>query len=124
MSLLVTPENRARAVSATLAEIARLRAGGISATDLARAKTELKRQYIQQSETVSGQASSLGFYDMIADYRFALTYLESIERITAADIKAVAAKYLSSKAYVQAALEPAPRLRPRPRPRDNGGTIA
>lgn len=124
VSLLVAPENRAQAVGATMAEIARVRASGINATDLARAKTELKRQYIQQSETVTGQAGALGFYEMIADYRFAVTYLERIERITAADVKAVAAKYLSGNAYVQAALEPAPRPRSRPRPRDDGGITA
>jgi hypothetical protein len=46
----------------------------------ARAKTMLTRQYVQQSETVSGQAGALGFYDMISTYQFAITYLNQIHR--------------------------------------------
>jgi zinc protease len=114
-------------VSALLAEVGRVRTGGIDAASLARAKTMLTRQYVQQSETVSGQAGALGFYDMISTYQFAITYLNQIQQVTADDVRRVARNYLSTTNYVQVAIEPTPVPRSRPFPRDNsdsGGITA
>jgi zinc protease len=123
ISLVIEPDKRAQVMSAVFAEISRVQTNGIDASALVRARKVLSRQYIQQSETVSGQAGALGFYEMIASngYEFAVTYLDRIEHITAADIKRVANKYLSSKDYVQVAIEPAPRP-PGQRP-DTGDVI-
>lgn len=107
VSLRVDPQQRAAALAATLKEFARVRAQGIDAPGLQRAKKILAAQYIQQSETVSGQAGALGFYDMIDSYDFAATYLERVQHVTRADIKRVANRYLGS-AYIQITLQPAP----------------
>ncbi len=123
VSLVVDPATRTQAIRATLDEIARVRANGLNTSDLSRAKTLLKRQYIQQGETVTGQAGALGFYDMISTYEFAVTYLDRIDRVSIADIKRVAANYLSSTNYVQVVIEPASRPRPRPQPRPSDGSI-
>lgn len=124
VSLVVDPATRAQAIRVTLDEIARVRARGLDEGELERSKTLLKRQYIQQSETVSGQAGALGFYDMISTYDFAVTYLDRIDRVSADDIKRIATNYLSSTNYVQVVIEPAARPRPRiqPRPDDNSIT--
>ena len=111
ISLVVEPEDRAAAIDATLSEITKIQNQGISESALARAKRVLSQQYIGQGETVSGQAGALGFYDMIDSYQFAVTYLDRIARITAADIKRVATIYLSRTAYTQAVIAPAPRER-------------
>jgi zinc protease len=122
ISLVVEPDARARAVSALLAEVGRVRTQGIDAASLARAKTMLARQYIQQSETVTGQAGALGFYDMISTYEFAVTYLNRVQQVTVNDVKRVARNYLSTTNYVQVAIEPAPVPRARPFPRDNNNS--
>jgi hypothetical protein len=95
-------------------EVGRVRTNGIDAVSLVRAKTMLARQYIQQSETVTGQAGALGFYDMISTYEFAITYLNHIQQVTADDVKRVSRNYLSTTNYVQVAIEPVPTPRPRP----------
>lgn len=122
VSLVVDPATRAQAIRATLDEIANVRANGLTASDLANAKKLLKRQYIQQSESVSGQAGALGFYDMISTYEFAVTYLDRIDRVSASDIKRVATTYLSGSNYVQVVIEPASRPRVQPRPDDGSIT--
>lgn len=119
VSLLSTPDKRVQATQATLAEIARVRANGIDAASLSRAKLALRRQYIAQGETPSGQAGALGFYEMISDYRFGATYLDRVARVSSSDIKRVAARYLSGTAYVQVTIDPEPARRP-PTPPSEG----
>jgi predicted Zn-dependent peptidase len=108
ISLVVEPDKRTTAVNATLDEIARVQREGLDATSLQRAKTALTYQYVEQGDTVSGQAGALGFYDMIDTYQFAVTYLERVARVSAADVKRVATKYLARSSYVQAIVEPEP----------------
>ncbi|MBV9469573.1 MAG: insulinase family protein [Abitibacteriaceae bacterium] len=123
VTLRVDPQNQESAVTATLNEFGRVRSQGIDVAGLKRAKRQLTTQYIQQSETVSGQAGALGFYEMIDTYDFAATYLDRIQHVTLADIKRVANRYLSKTAYVQVILQPTPRPTI-PNPRNNdGGTF-
>ena len=96
------------AVGLVMDEIEKVQREGLSDEDLARAKQALTRQYIAQSDTVSGQAGALGFYDMIGDYKFAVEYLDRIGSITSDDMKRVTQKYLSRTAYVQVVAEPLP----------------
>jgi len=122
ISLVVEPDKRAAAVTATLDEIARVQRLGLDEAALQRAKSVLTYQYVQQSDSVSGQAGALGFYDMIDSYQFAVTYLARIQRVSAADIKRVSAKYLARSSYVQAVIEPelAPSIQP---PGEGAGAI-
>jgi zinc protease len=113
-TLVTEPDGRNDAVRATLDEVAGVRQNSIPAAAIARAKTELSRQYIEQGDTLTGQAGALGFYEMISTYEFAVTYLDHIDRITATDIKRVANKYLTATGYVQAVIDAAPRPRTQP----------
>ncbi|MDQ3813698.1 MAG: insulinase family protein [Armatimonadota bacterium] len=122
VALVVRPQDRTKAVQATLEEIGRVQKQGIDAAALQRAKTALVQQYIEQGETVSGQAGALGFYEIISDYKFAQQYLDYVTSITLADVKRVAGRYLSKTSYVQAVVEPMPRPRQRP-PGSDSGTI-
>jgi zinc protease len=108
VTMAVEPDDRGAAVEATLREVERVEKQGLGADELARAKRLLRQQYLAQGETVSGQAGALGFYEMIDTYRFALTYLDRIERITDADVQRAAAKYLSRTNYLQCVIEPTP----------------
>ncbi len=109
---LVDPADREAAVGAVLAEIRRVREQGVSPAELERAKSQLRAQYIEQGETLSGQAGSLGFYEMIATHRFALEYLDRTAKLSAADLQRAARKYLSPETFVRAEILPLPRPRP------------
>lgn len=102
---LAAPTNRTEAINAVLAEITRIQTQGLSEAELKRAKTLLQQQYLKQGETLSGQVGSLGFYDAIDNYRFAIDYLEQIEKITSDDIKRFSKEYLNPQAHVQATIE-------------------
>jgi zinc protease len=120
---IVEPSNKDEAIDAIWKEIKSLQQSGIEDKALAEAKRVLTQQYVQQSETVSGLAGALGFYEMIDSYQFAVTYLDRVARVTPADIKRIANKYFSSKSYIQATIDPLPNQRPRPRPPEGGETI-
>ena len=119
VTLVVNPQARGAAVSVVMDEVQRVQENGLSDEELKRAKAALVRQYVEQSDTVSGQAGALGFYDMIADYKFATSYLDMIARVSSDDVKRMANKYLSRTAYVQVVAEP--QVRPRREP-DDGST--
>lgn len=114
VTLVVNPDSSGGdPVGLVMDEIEKLQREGLSADELARAKQSLTRQYIGQSDTVSGQAGALGFYDVIGNYNFAVEYLDRIGHITSDDVKRVAQKYLSRTSYVQVVAEPLPLPRPR-----------
>ncbi len=117
VSLVLNPEASSAAIGVLMDEVQRVQQQGLSDEELVRAKAALVRQYVEQSDTVSGQAGALGFYDMIADYKFATTYLDRIERATNDSLKRMANKYLSRTAYVQVVAEP--QVRPRRDPGDS-----
>lgn len=120
---LVDPQDREGAVEAVLSEVRRVRNSGVSAPELARAKAQLRQQYIEQSASVNGQAGALGFYEAIASYRFAVDYLDKCAKISAADLQRVAQKYLAPERYVRAEISPLPRPRPDSGNGDNGPVI-
>lgn len=113
VTLVVNPDSRSKdAVTLLMDEIERVQRDGLSADALNRAKQSLKRQYIEQSDTASGQAGALGFYDMIGGYSFAVEYLDRIGRVSSEDVRRIAQKYLSRTSYVQVVAEPNPSARP------------
>lgn len=118
---LIAPRDRNAAISAVMEEIARVQNDGLTDEELARAKEILRLQYIRQSETISGQAGALGFYEMIDSYQFAATYLDRIARVSNADIRRVASEYLKADARVEVTIEG---LRGNPRQPDNGTITA
>ena len=114
VTLVINPEAKSAAIGVLMDEVQRVHEQGLSDEELTRAKAALMRQYVEQSDTVSGQAGALGFYDMIADYKFATTYLDRIAQATNDDVKRMASKYLSRTSYVQVVAEP--QVRPRREP--------
>lgn len=80
---------------------------GLAEPDLQRAKTLLRRQYVEQANTTSGQAGALGFYDTIDSYHYAVDYLDLVQQTTNEDIAKFATKYFRADNYLQITVLPA-----------------
>lgn len=102
------------AVKAVLGEVERARKGDLSPAEVTNAKLLLRSQYIQQAENPAGQAGSLGFYDVISSYQFAVNYLSLCGTVTGADLQRVAQKYFSPSALVRVELDPVAKPREQP----------
>jgi len=117
---IIAPIKKDEAVAAVM-ELMEGAKGGLPEAGLQYAKTMLRRQYVEQAETSTGQAGGLGFYDAIDSYEFAVNYLKLVDQTTNADIARVAQKYFGSENYVQVTLLPSLNNAP---PTEGGGIIA
>lgn len=100
------PQDLDRVVTGILAEIQSLRDTPISEGDLAAAKHALLASYLFDVQTTSGRANALGFYNTIDTYEYDTNYIHNFESVTAADVQAIAKKYLDPHAYAIATLLP------------------
>jgi predicted Zn-dependent peptidase len=102
------PQDLDRVLAGILDEIRSLRDTPISAEDLAAAKHALLASYLFDVQTTSGRANALGFYNTIDSYQYDTNYIHHFESVTAADVQAVAQKYLDPNAYALATMLPRP----------------
>ncbi len=66
--------------------------------ELAKAKKQLKMDYIKSLDSNSELASILSYYELLlGDYRYFSNYISQIDKVTAMDIQAVAVKYLTTE---------------------------
>ncbi len=83
------------AARAMLDEILRLSREEMAQEELAKARTILESDQVYDKETVQGHARKLGFFTAIAgDVGFEDRYLASLQKLTPADLRRVAAQYL------------------------------
>ncbi|MDQ3694974.1 MAG: insulinase family protein [Chloroflexota bacterium] len=75
-------------------EIELLRSVDVAEDELRRAQKQMKAQYTYSSEGVTNQAFRLGQMEIVDSYGRAESLLADIERVTAADIRHVASRYL------------------------------
>ncbi len=88
-------------------EIEKLKTGRVSKQELETARAKVLSDYLFGKESVEGQARSLGTGEMeVHDLSFDKRYVESIAKVTAADIQKAANKYFTSNNSVIAALVP------------------
>ncbi|MCL5745648.1 MAG: insulinase family protein [Acidobacteria bacterium] len=88
-------------------EVARVRQGGITAKELEKAKNELLTSHFERMKTNSGFAELLGEYEIyFGDYRRLFTAAQEMERVSAADVRRAADRYLTSKNLTVATLIP------------------
>ncbi len=92
--------------NAIIEEITRLRNEKVSEEALERAKRLLRTEYAFTNESYSGQVGSMGFYESIDTYEFAIDYIDYVNAVTPEDIQAVARKYLDPEAYTLVILRP------------------
>ena len=89
------------AETALAIELARVRTVPATAAELAEAKNEIVSQSLQQRETISGRAEEFGeALVRTGDPKAADKRLAAVLRVTAADVRRVAAKYLAPNARV------------------------
>lgn len=72
----------------------------VTEAELARAKREILGEYLFGMETTEGQASTLGFYEMVDTYLFATEYEKNVLAVTAEDVRRVVEKYLNPERRV------------------------
>jgi zinc protease len=94
-----------RAEQAALAEIERLAEQGVSARELRRAITAAEAQHVFATETAEGRAYGYGSAEALWSLDGELRFLERIRAVTAADVQAVARRYLRG-AHARLALVP------------------
>lgn len=82
-----------------ITEVNRLRDETASPTEVDAAKRALLSSYSFDTETVSGRADALGFYDMIDTNQYDLDYIKNFGSVTPDDIRRLANKYLNTSAY-------------------------
>ena len=109
---LVGVQNRDETISVIENEVKRLSENGPTDAEMKRARELLQRQYLEQSESAAGQAGALGFYEMIADYKFALEYEKLTQTVTGADVQRIAREYLAPDKEIRTTITPLPRQRP------------
>jgi len=85
-------------------QIARLRTRPVSADELEVAKRRVLGAYLFDIETYAGQARTLGFYDTVHDYRFAVDYVDNIRKVTTRDILAFAQRYFEPSCRIAVSL--------------------
>ncbi|HEU4751588.1 MAG TPA: hypothetical protein VFU47_00690, partial [Armatimonadota bacterium] len=78
----------------------------VPAAELTYAKRSLRGSYISDTETYSGQAATLGYYDSIDRWQFASDYLQHVDAVTPEQVQAVARKYLKQDESVAVLLKP------------------
>ncbi len=77
-----------------LQEIERLRSGGITDAELAKANAQLRARFVYDADSVTDIAHQLGFFETIASWRAYETLKPRLEKVTAEAVQAAAQKYL------------------------------
>ncbi len=107
MSAVVDPDQFDAARAAMLAEIERMKREPVSAAELTKAVKQFTAGTLSAQKTMQGQAQDLGSNWMAAmDLNFSARFLESVKRITPADLQRVARHYLTPENRTLFALLP------------------
>lgn len=81
------------ACTAIFAEMERFKHERAHDEELEKARRQVERSIFKELETMEGQASSLGYYQLLGDYQLADRHREAIKRVTAERVMEVARKY-------------------------------
>ena len=100
------PQNLERAEAEVLAEIRRVQEGGVTAAELKRAITAAEVEHEFSTETAEGRARAYGQAETIWRLEDELLYLDRVRSVNAAQVQAVARRYLDRERYVRVALVP------------------
>ncbi|MFQ5465750.1 MAG: M16 family metallopeptidase, partial [Thermodesulfobacteriota bacterium] len=83
-------------MTAIVEEIKRLAELGPTEAELTRARTQVESSFVYSRETMQGIASKLGYYQTLTgDIGYEKRYLKGVRKVTAGDVKRVAARYLT-----------------------------
>jgi zinc protease len=102
-----TPANAQAAEAAILAELKAVIDQGVTADELNRAKRQIAAQHVYEQQTVDSQAAEMGRdYMFTGDIAFSDHYVQRVGKVTAEQIKQVAAKYFKFDAMAITRLVP------------------
>jgi zinc protease len=95
LTITVHPSRKPEEVLSALDdEIKRIQDEMVSAEEIARAIKQSRALFAYHSENITSQASWLGHAEMFASYKWFLTYLEKLAKVTPVDLQKTAQKYL------------------------------
>jgi zinc protease len=104
---ILDPEKRAQVQAEVLAMIAEIRAGGISAAELEKARRLSLSHQLGAVTTMRGKASDLGSNWLLTrNLDFSRDYLAALQRVTVADIIRVVATYCTDANLTVTSLNP------------------
>ncbi|MCY3986610.1 MAG: insulinase family protein, partial [Candidatus Dadabacteria bacterium] len=104
---VLDPDKVKKASEQIVAEIELIKNEHVGAEELARAKTNIERDFIRTKETMQGQARKLGYFELeTGDYAYERLYLDKMRNITPEDIIRVAGKYLVQRNLTAGVLLP------------------
>lgn len=84
--------------AAIFRELEILKTHPVTDLELAKAKNQLKMDYVKSLDSNSELASILSYYELLlGDYRYFSNYIFHIDKVTAMDIQTAAVKYLASE---------------------------
>ena len=82
--------------AAALAEIERVRTGGVTPQELRKARNQLRARLVFEQDSITNIAHQLGYFATIADWRFHLGIAAQIDSVTLEQVAAVAASRLTA----------------------------
>ena len=97
-----------RLESALVAELDRARADGITDHELRKAKNQLRARLVFEQDSISNIAHQLGYFETIASWQFVPSILGNVEKVTAADVAAVASRRLDPRQRTIGWFDPQP----------------
>lgn len=101
------PSKVEKASREIIAEVELIKNEPVGTEELARAITNIERDFIHAKETMQGQARKLGYFELeTGDYGYERLYLERVRDVTPEDIVRVARKYLTGKNLTAGVLLP------------------
>ncbi|HXG66627.1 MAG TPA: pitrilysin family protein [Blastocatellia bacterium] len=88
-------------------ELDKVKSGGVTDTELEKAKNILLANFYREMKTINGKANAMGTYEVyFGDYRKLFTAVEDYRKVTREDLKRVAAQYFTDRNRTVATLVP------------------
>ena len=78
-----------------MAEVEKLRAGGITAAELKKVHTQLRARFVYDADSVTDIAHQLGYFETISSWQAYQTLRERLDAVTVDAVHAAASKYLT-----------------------------
>jgi zinc protease len=101
ISMTMHPKRKpAEALEALDREIARIQTEPVSTAEIARAIKQARANFAYGTENITNQAFWLGYAEMFASYAWFESYLDRLEAVTAAEVRAAALKHFRPRSRV------------------------
>jgi predicted Zn-dependent peptidase len=92
------PHTRAELEDVILREIEKIKTQPVTDTELAKAKNQLRMDYIKNLDSNGELAATLSYYEvLLGDYRYISNYLNITDKVSAEDIQKAARLYLNKE---------------------------